>query len=470
MNRLQKIMLGLLLIVSLACGNLQTQPSAPALPTLAPGAINTYIAQTAGAAQALTALAASPTPTFTLTPTSTVTATETPLPKIAVYIEKLELNANVLLLIGQLTGTLAETGYQSFAKLSLFDAQRNKLLEEEKPCLESSIRTDGKLCTFIFMLSDFPAGVTSYELSGRIQINNGSILAAQTEDSLTPRYALPDAYETAETLIHPISSPLPQLVQQPAASIVEKDISLRTSFSSLFYTPENGSSLSADVTYFGDVTQTNVSDLDFCVSISERRKYESGKTAQVVLTEECKTAYLSGSGKIAKASNDFFFKPSGYSFVSIDSPEGSYQISEIRATVKLTQNEKVLATSESSHRPVPVRLIDTSLHQNSQASAKVKIMAGQGETYDLKLKVYQIEGDPDETVLSMFLLFIPCLLPGICDDRIQVGEAVQPIKLIAGTTATISASYTAAPASEDGNFVMHNELLVFFEDIAIGKK
>ena len=50
MNRYQKLMLGFLLMISLACGSLQIQPGAPSMPTSDPGAINTYIAQTAEAA------------------------------------------------------------------------------------------------------------------------------------------------------------------------------------------------------------------------------------------------------------------------------------------------------------------------------------------------------------------------------------------------------------------------------------
>ena len=179
--------------------------------------------------------------------------------------------------------------------------------------------------------------------------------------------------------------------------------------------------------------------------------------------------YFSGSDKIASASTDFFFKPSGYSFVSINSPDGRYQILNVRASAKLKQNQQVLATSEQSHRPVPVRVIDTSLY-NSQATATVEIMAGQGEAYDLALRVYQVEGDPDETFWSSLLLFAPCLLPEVCDDRVRVGESFQPIKLMAGTNASISTSFSAVPVSEEGNFITGYEMLIYFEDIVIGRK
>ncbi len=453
-------MLGFVLIVSLACGNLQIQPGAPSMPTSAPGAVNTYIAQTAEAAYTQTAIAAPP--TSTLTPTPIVT--ETPLPTITIHIEQAQLDSDSLLIIGQLIGTLAETGYQSVATLTLFDSQKNKLLEQETPCVETPYEL-GELCIFIFSISDLPADLANYAVTGQIHLSNGLTLTSQMESSLAVVETQANVAEGGATQIF---SPSPQPVQ-PAVSISKKDISVHASFSSLFYRPENGSSLNASVTYFGDPAVINASNVELCVSIVEQRKYESGKTSQVTLSDECKAVYFSGSDKIASASTDFFFKPSGYSFVSINSPDGRYQILNVRASAKLKQNQQVLATSEQSHRPVPVRVIDTSLY-NSQATATVEIMAGQGEAYDLALRVYQVEGDPDETFWSSLLLFAPCLLPEVCDDRVRVGESFQPIKLMAGTNASISTSFSAVPVSEEGNFITGYEMLIYFEDIVIGRK
>lgn len=65
------------LVVIMAC--VPTLNAAPAVPTIAPGAVNTYIAQTANAASAQTAAAIpSLTPTLTSTPTPTSTETEEP--------------------------------------------------------------------------------------------------------------------------------------------------------------------------------------------------------------------------------------------------------------------------------------------------------------------------------------------------------------------------------------------------------
>ena len=296
-------------------------------------------------------------------------------------------------------------------------------------------------------------------------MDNGLILTSRAEGLFAKEETLANATAGDAT---PISSSAPQLVQ-PTASISKKDVSVRVSFSSLFYRPENGSSLNADATYFGDPAIINASNVELCASIVEQRKYESGKTAQVTLTDECKAAYFSGSDKIASASADFFFKPSGYSFVLTDSPDGRYQILDVRASVALKQNQQVLTTSEQSHRPVPVRVIDTSLY-NSQATATVEIMAGQGQTYDLALRVYQVERDPDETFWSFFLAFAPCLFPEICRDRERVKESFQPIKLMAGTNASISTSFSAAPVSEEGNFIIGYEMLVYFEDSVIGRR
>lgn len=468
MKTYQKFMLGFLLIISLACGSLQIQPSASPLETSVPGAVNTYIAQTAEVAYTQTASAASPTPSPTLTSTSTPTATapmptETPLPTISVHIEQAQLDSDSLLISGQLMGTLAETGVQGVATLSLFDSQNNKLLEQAAPCIGTPYEA-GKLCLFVFSLSDVPADLASYEVTGQIYIGNGLILTGQIESSLAGEETQANVAKGNATQV---SSPSPQPVQ-PAVSISKKDVSVHASFSSLFYRPENGSSLNVDATYWGDPAVANAANLELCSSIVEQRVYESGKTAQVVLTDECKDAYFSGSDKSARGSNDFYFKPSGYSFVLVDSPDGRYRISDIRASVYLKQNRQVLATSESSHRPVPVRMVSASFSSNSQANATVESMAGQGQTYDLALRVYQVEGDPDETFWSSILLFLPCLLPEVCDDREQVGESFQPIELMPGKDTEIFASYSPAPVSEEGNFITGYEMVVFFEGIFIG--
>lgn len=267
--------------------------------------------------------------------------------------------------------------------------------------------------------------------------------------------------------VQPTASPQPV---QPAVSIAKRDVSIHASFSSLFYRPENGSSVSADVTYFGNPALANASNVEICAFIVEQRRYESGKVAQVTLTDDCKEARFSGSDKSASASANFFFTPSGYSFVLVDSPDGRYRISDVRASITVEQNQQVLATSEESHRPVPVRVVSTSFSSNSHANATVEIMAGQGQTYDLALRVYQVEEDPDEIFWSSILLFIPCLFPEVCDDRERVAESFQPIELIPGTYPTISTSYSAAPVSEEGNSITGYEMVVYFEDIFIGRK
>ena len=470
MKHYKQLMLGFALIVSLACGALPIQPEISSAPTSAPGAVNTYVAQTAEVALTQTAFAASPTPTSTSTPR----ATETPLPTITVHIEQLHLEANSLLVVGQLNGTLAETGYRSDATISLFDSQNRALMEKETPCLETPFEA-GKLCLFVFSISDLPADYASNQITGQIHLSNGLILTSHTEGFLDEGETQVNANGNGAQQ-DPSASPQP--VQptaslqpvQPAVSISRRDVTLYASFSSLFYRPENGSSINAEVTYIGDSAKGNASNLELCASIVEQRRYESGKVAQVVLTDECKDAHFSGTDISARASTDFFFTPSGYSFVLIDSPDGRYRISDVRASVTVEQNQQVLATSEELHRPVPARVVNTSFTSNSQATATVEIMAGQGQTYDLALRVYQIEMDPDETAWSMFLLFIPCLLPEVCDDRERVAETFQPIELTPGTNVTISTSYSAAPVSEEGNSITGYEMFVFFEDIFIGKK
>ena len=470
MKPYKQLMLGFVLIVSLACGALPVQPEVSSVPTSAPGAVNTYIAQTAEVAYTQTAFAAPPTPTSTSTPF----VTETPPPTINVYIEQLQLDSDSLLIIGQLTGTLAETDYQSYATLSLYDSQKQKLLEQETPCAQLP-REGDKLCLFVFSISELPADYASYQITGEIHLGNSLILASHTEGFLDEGEAQVNAngngaQQNPSASLQPVQPTASPQLAQPAVSISKGDVSIFAHFPSLFYRPENGSSVSVDVTYFGDPALANASNVEICASIVEQRRYESGKVAQVTLTDDCKEARFSGSDKSASASTNFFFTPSGYGFVLVDSPDGRYRISDLRASIEVKQNQQVLAAYEESHRPpVPARVVKTSFTSNSQATATVEVMAGQGQTYDLALRVYQVEEDPDEIFWSSILLFIPCLFPEVCDDRERVGESFQPIELIPGTYPTISTSYSAAPVSEEGNFISGYEIFVYFEDIFIGK-
>ncbi|MCC7119659.1 MAG: hypothetical protein IT310_14135 [Anaerolineales bacterium] len=467
MKQHKRLILAVFLILSLACGRLQVQirPDQIAGPTQGPGAINTFIAQTAELAFTQTASAAPPTPTATLPATPTLALTVTPLPEISVIVEMSEFTPNNLYLFGHLRGISAGNQYQSFAKLNLYDAQKQKLAEQEMPCVE--VPAQDRYCQFVFTMGDPPTGIASYEITAEIHVSEGLILTGHTE-------GVTIIGQTQASLDEePTALASPQAVQPQAANpISAQDVIVSASFHSEFYRPEEGSFFNVHVSYFGDAAPVNSFSLDACVSITEHRRYESGRVAQVLLTEECKAVYLSGESKSARGDEDFSFKPSGYGFVWNNSPEGRYQISEIRGLVNLKQNQKVLESASSSHRPVPVRLVESSLPRSSssQATATVEVLAGSGEMYDLKLSVVQMEVDPDEVAVSSFLLFLPCLLPLVCDDRVEVASVSQPIKLVAGTDATISASYFAVPASESGNVPTEFKMTVYFEDIVIGTK
>lgn len=234
MKHYKHLTLGFVLIVLQACGALPAQPEVSSVPTSAPGAVNTYIAQTAEVAYTQTALSASPTPTSTSTPF----VTETPPPTINVYIEQLQLDSDSLLIIGQLTGTLAETDYQSYATLSLYDSQKQKLFEQETPC--GQLPRDGdKLCLFVFSILDLPADYASYQITGEIHLSNSLILASHTEGFLDEGEAQVNAngngaQQDPSASPQPVQSTASPQPVQPAVSISKRDVSIHASFSSLF--------------------------------------------------------------------------------------------------------------------------------------------------------------------------------------------------------------------------------------------
>lgn len=103
----------------------------------------------------------------------------------------------------------------------------------------------------------------------------------------------------------------------------------------------------------------------------------------------------------------------------------------------------------------------------TEARARLKILAGKGELANVTLLVYQIENDPDEVFWSALLLFIPCLAEGICDDRSLAGRNTQSIKLQKGDEVVITTKYGPVPVSESGNAIEGYKVELFFGNILL---
>ncbi|MFN3309958.1 MAG: hypothetical protein ACK44E_12195 [Anaerolineales bacterium] len=293
----------------------------------------------------------------------------------------------------------------------------------------------------------------------------------------TPRRIIPSP--TALPL--PTQTPLPDIPTQtqpsnanapsplPSAVVLGTEkFSILSSFAAGFYKPENGSYLEVSVTYFGPVSEVSSQDLKICALIEEYRQYQSGQIVKTPLTQECRQAvFVSSHETISDAKATFTFKPSGYSFVWIGAEPDRYQITKIQATASLLQGEKSLKSTSASHRLAPVRVERAWLENGQTAKAQLRFEAGQGESYNIKISVYQIETDPDEVGVSALLFFLPCLLPDVCDDRTLAGEMVYPVELMAGTTRVISTDYHTVPVKEQGNTIQGYGVYVFFEDILL---
>lgn len=298
------------------------------------------------------------------------------------------------------------------------------------------------------------------------------LLATSSPLVATRTPVVPVPAQVNETDVEVVSTPgptiniegnIPKVVHDPKYSLV-------LTFPESFYLPEQGGALEVDVTAFDNAAQVNERGLDLCVQIWENRTYQAGRIENVALVPEtCQPIRFEGSvSNISTAEKIFAFQPSGFSFVWLESAGDRYQLNSIEAVARLRQQGKDLSVERAVHRPVPVRVTQAQW-ENQQVNFQVRSYAGNGETYTLSVKVYQVETDPDEIGFNSLFLFVTCLLPDVCEDYSKAGEASQPITLVSNQTVALSVSYERVPVKEDGNTILGYEAQVLFEMIPIGR-
>lgn len=321
-------------------------------------------------------------------------------------------------------------------------------MAEQLPCADPPHTADA-ICAFTFSPLSPPANAADYGIIAQAYTHYGSILEGRAG-------SFPGASEGLEA-----PTPLP---------VSEEDFYVDIGIQPGFYFPEAGSYVHANAG-FSDISvfDENFPNRELCVTVAELREYESGQGAQVVLTEECRATNSQPEGeRTLSISADIPFKPSGYSFVWIDGADGRYRILEVSATATLKQDQQILDSATISHRPAPARVVSASLNPESQtANAVVEIMAGQGEAYEIFLRVIQVEIDPSEIMWSGIAAFIPCKLWEVCEDYTRIGEASQTIALMAGTYIEISANYTSRQTEQD-NIIVWNKIDVYLDGVYVG--
>lgn len=431
-----------LVAVSLACGDEKYVPPPPSPQPPIP-------------------LSPLPTPTFIPLPT------KTSLPPVNIHVETVQLTPEQLTISGQLSGIPAETAYQSQVALDLFDSSQTIQGGQAAAC-DQPPHTEGAICAFTLLVMNPPASAVSYSITARVYSQTAFMFTGQTGGALPVQEMAVNATALPEIPASPSLPPNPSIPQN--SPIQNKDFTLSIQFPSEFYLPENGASIDVTSTYFEAPTALGAASLELCATITEQRRYESGQTAEVVLSEGCKPITFTGSQSTAHASAKFLFTPSGYGYVWTNGTDGRYQITQIFASAALLKDRESIKTAVANHLPVPARVTGLSWASGNQANASVVTTAGEGETYTITLKVYQVEGDPDEIFWSFFLLFTPCLVPEICDDRTNAGESIRQITLSPGAETAIATAYNVVPVKEEGNYVTGYEMVVFFEDKIIGRQ
>ncbi len=425
-----KLAIAFLLLLSFGCGL-----SAPSIPP-SPSVIQTF---------PTIRPIYSPTPVASPTASPTLFPTATPLPTISLRINEATYDFDKLILSGEVYGIPKGAATQSNLVLSLFNSYNTQLLEQSFPCTDPPQNPDA-VCAFTILVPNPPPDVFRYRILAEVTSSVG-LLKGEAKGLFSRLGSESGSGTLSSNFIISVSLPSPT-----------GDINTKLP-------------IDVSVSISENVAQIVSTPYQLCVHVSENRLYESLETKAVEIAKECKEViFRRVSENLAEAKTTFLFKPSGYGFVWNNSQEGRYKITNIHALAALKKDNSTLNTSSADYLPVPVRVLEANLLSSNQARARLKILAGEGETYNITLKVYQVESDPDEIGWSGILLFLPCLLPGICDDRTEAGRSTQPILLQKGKEFVITADYGPVPVSEEGNTIQGYALELFFEHILLISK
>lgn len=185
-----------------------------------------------------------------------------------------------------------------------------------------------------------------------------------------------------------------------------------------------------------------------CLRVSELRQYTTGQQEFVTLSEGCEQVILN-LGSNDRHSFKIAFEPSGFTWVSQESPEGTYAPLEIYADALVTDHDVVIAeTTKTIHLP-PVEIINAGWKCNGSpatqsragetcvATAGLRVLADDPLAHNLLLSVQYTEEDLDAWGVSSLLFFIPCLA-GVCKEEVKVQTQSYDLLLSAGEETTYS--------------------------------
>lgn len=163
-----------------------------------------------------------------------------------------------------------------------------------------------------------------------------------------------------------------------------------------------------------------------CIQITELRQYSSAAQETVTLAEHCERATADEHFSITLP-----FTPSGFTWVPLETAEGTFTPIEISAHATLTHQDALVseATKVLHLAPVEVKAAwwecdgyPTNVSRAGNlcsANIALRSFAQDPSNHRLQLSVRYTEQDPDEWLLGGFLLFVPCFA-GMCEDEATV--------------------------------------------------
>ena len=198
-----------------------------------------------------------------------------------------------------------------------------------------------------------------------------------------------------------------------------------------------------------------------CLQVMERRDYEDDQPDTVVLAESCQTATWESGGEAQQI--NLSFRPSGYTWILQEDPDGDYVPLEIFARAEVLLNGVPLAESENELYLPPVAVEGASWSASGlnvdavqpetpyQVELEMRSLSDDTLIHYIQLSIRYTEHDPEEWLVSSLLLFIPCLF-GFCEDEAVVYTQEDQVTLKEGAEYlySIPILLPEGPTGEEG--------------------
>lgn len=170
--------------------------------------------------------------------------------------------------------------------------------------------------------------------------------------------------------------------------------------------------------------------LSACLRVTELRQYATGQKGTITLAETCEQVSLNELQEDMHL--DFVqlaFEPSGFAFLSKESPVGTYAPLELRAHAYLTYHNMLIDKATDMLFLLPFEINDTwwecggnpttGYHSGESCVARITLrsLVDDSQIHSVHLSARHMEQDLAGWLISALFAFLPCLA-GECEEEI----------------------------------------------------